>query len=157
MQIRTFEMIPKSCILLEKHMKCLLALIRLSLWGNEDTPLLASREEYDELIKQAILLLTAPVLDKITMPQELLADWRKLIIQQISYNTRIDYAQDQLPITVPYVILKGTAAAQYYPQPEYRTMGDVDIMTRREDLDKAYQQLLDMMKHATNKKGTDKD
>ena len=41
------------------------------------------------------------------------------------------------------VILKGTSAAQYYPYPEYRTMGDIDIMTRREDYDIACKQLMD--------------
>ena len=44
---------------------------------------------------------------------------------------------------MPYVILKGTAAAQYYPHPEYRAMGDIDIMTRHEYFDNACQQLTD--------------
>ncbi|MBQ1310285.1 MAG: nucleotidyltransferase family protein [Blautia sp.] len=36
-------------------------------------------------------------------------------------------------MTVPYVILKGTCAAKYYPYPECRAMGDIDIMTSHED------------------------
>lgn len=48
-----------------------------------------------------------------------------------------------IPITVPYAVLKGTTASQYYPYPEYRSLGDIDIITRKEDYDKAYQELVD--------------
>ena len=34
---------------------------------------------------------------------------------------------------IPFVILKGTAAAYYYPNPDYRAMGDIDFMVREED------------------------
>ena len=47
-----------------------------------------------------------------------------------------------MPITVPYVILKGTEAAKYYPYPEYRAMGDIDIMTQREDFETACDMLI---------------
>ena len=35
---------------------------------------------------------------------------------------------------IPYVIIKGMAAAAYYPVPFQRTMGDVDFLVAREDL-----------------------
>ena len=53
------------------------------------------------------------------------------------------YIQNSLPVTVPYVILKGTSAAQYYPYPKFRTMGDIDIITKRDDYDCACRQLID--------------
>lgn len=37
---------------------------------------------------------------------------------------------------IPFVILKGFAAAMYYPKPEYRAMGDVDLIVAPEDFDR---------------------
>lgn len=45
-------------------------------------------------------------------------------------------------LTVPYVVLKGTAAAMNYPKPELRVMGDIDIIVRPEDFESAKQGLL---------------
>lgn len=45
-------------------------------------------------------------------------------------------------LTVPYVVLKGTAAAMNYPKPELRVMGDIDIIVRPEDFESAEQELL---------------
>lgn len=36
------------------------------------------------------------------------------------------------------IILKGAAAAMYYPKPEYRCMGDIDILVDPKDFKKAY-------------------
>lgn len=38
---------------------------------------------------------------------------------------------------IPYVILKGAASAAYYPDPLLRTMGDVDFLIDRSNVDKA--------------------
>lgn len=38
---------------------------------------------------------------------------------------------------IPYVILKGLASAQYYPDPLMRSMGDVDFLIKSEYLDEA--------------------
>ena len=40
------------------------------------------------------------------------------------------------------MILKGTTAAKYYLHPEYRVMGDIDIMTSRDDYPAACEMLL---------------
>lgn len=36
---------------------------------------------------------------------------------------------------IDYVVLKGVASASYYPEPIYRTMGDVDILVHECDID----------------------
>ena len=69
--------------------------------------------------------------------------WKSFIVEQLIFITQCNYIQSVLPITVPYVILKGTSVAQYYPYPDYRMMGDIDIMTRREDLETACEQLME--------------
>ncbi len=35
---------------------------------------------------------------------------------------------------IPYVILKGSASAAYYPEPELRAMGDVDFLVHEKDI-----------------------
>lgn len=101
------------------------------------------QEDFVEMKQQAIAALPASCLSYIDLSPELKSEWKTLIIQQISFNSRCAYEQSRLPISVPYVVLKGTSAAKYYPHPEYRTMGDIDIMTRREDFDIAIKQLTD--------------
>lgn len=118
-----------------------LSIIRTALW---DEPFVGTinEDDYVEMQKQAVLTLIGPCLAKYHMSQHLFEKWRLSCIQQVYSYARYRRFQDQLPISVPYVILKGTSAGQYYPYPEYRTMGDIDIMTKREDFDIAYHELL---------------
>ncbi len=116
--------------------------IEYSLWGKTEN-VCVDKDIFDEMERHAIAALPAPYLSSMNLSPELAAEWKKNIIQQVSLYTLYCQEQSKLPITVPYVILKGTSAAKYYPYPEYRTMGDIDIMTRREDFDQAFQQLLD--------------
>ncbi len=116
-------------------------LIKLSLWGQGKASI--NQVVFDEMKLHAISALPASCLPSLDISPEMKREWKAIIIQQISFNTRCAYEQSKLPISVPYVILKGTSAAQYYPHPEYRTMGDIDIMTRREDYDTALKQLID--------------
>lgn len=63
----------------------------------------------------------------------------------ISKNVQISYEQEQLSTVlrgIPYVVLKGLAAAIYYPEPLRRTLGDIDIIVRPEDFFGAYHQLV---------------
>ena len=121
--------------------KELFNLIKLSLWGNGTA--VVDRDIYEEMKQQTIAALPASCFSSFNMPPEIKKEWGNLVINQVSFYIQSNYEQSQLPISVPYVILKGTSVAKYYPYPEYRTMGDIDIMTRREDLDKACQELID--------------
>lgn len=59
-----------------------------------------------------------------------------------------------------YVILKGIASATYYPRPELRCLGDVDFLTKEEnvlEIEKeivalGYENYLDNGRHITFKK-----
>ena len=62
----------------------------------------------------------------------------------IGKNVQISYEQGQLHQvlqSIPYVVLKGLAAAIYYPEPLRRTLGDIDIIVRPEDFARAYHAL----------------
>ena len=115
-------------------------LIKVSLWGKGKV--IADQNRYEEMKKHAIASLLLPYLSQQCLNSELKKEWMRYGLQQISYYIKSNYEQSNLPLSVPYVILKGTSAAQYYPYPEYRTMGESDMMTRREDLETARQQLL---------------
>lgn len=120
----------------------ILELVKLSLWG-EGYPQI-DRPVYDEMCRQAIIALPTHVLSQIDIPVDIKNEWKNKIFQTIAFNTNYQSVQLQLPLLqVPYVILKGTAAAQYYPHPEYRAMGDIDIMTKREDYSRACDLLLE--------------
>ena len=115
-------------------------LIKLSIWG-EGNPTV-DLSVFQEMKSQAIVALPAPVLSSLNLQQGLIREWRNAVYQQITCYENYVYVQSRLPIDVPYVILKGTSAAQYYPHPEYRTMGDIDIITRQEDYNSACEALL---------------
>ena len=57
--------------------------------------------------------------------------WQNVLISLLEENN------------IPSVILKGAAAAMYYPYPSLRTMGDVDILVRRKNLERAVQLMED--------------
>ncbi len=119
----------------------LMGLIRLSLWGSGSSA--ANRELFEEMKRHTIAALPASCLPSLGLSDDLQEEWKTYILQQLASYAQCRYEQSILPISIPFVILKGTSAAKYYPYPDYRMMGDIDIMTRREDLDKAYHQLID--------------
>ena len=95
----------------------LLKLIRASLWG-EAVPDHAE-EALEEAKKQALVPLLYPGSAE--------------AMRYSAHHIRILYAQDRLTelmraAEIPAVILKGAAAAVYYPDPFLRTMGDVDFI-----------------------------
>ncbi len=119
----------------------MLGLIKLSLWGKGTT--IADQDTYEEMKQQAVASLLGPYLLSLKIPNDLRQEWKAFIFEQYLFGTQCNYMQSILPITVPYVILKGTSVAKYYPYPDYRMMGDIDIMTRREDLETACEQLVE--------------
>lgn len=110
-----------------------------SLWGAGDA--WADRELYAEMRKQTIALLPADCLTSLNLAQDLLQEWEFYSIQQLTYNIQCKYEESKLPISVPYVILKGTSAAMYYPRPDYRALGDIDVITSRKDFETALREM----------------
>ena len=116
----------------------LLNLIRISLWSDTEWPHPAPAV-LSEARKQAVVPLIAPNSPEAT--------------QHTAHYLRILYAQDALAALfaeagIPMVILKGSAAAIYYPEPVLRTMGDIDLIVPQEMFDGA----VALMAHAGYKK-----
>lgn len=115
-------------------------LVQAALWGKK-THSSVTESVYEEMRKHAIATLIGGSISDLKVSPEIIKKWKISVFQELTFNANYQHVQANLPLTVPYIVLKGTSAAQYYPYPEYRTMGDIDIMTYREDYDLAYQQL----------------
>ena len=100
-------------------------------------------EIYNRCREHGIQALAASILKDTSMPDDLRKRWKMDIQRHILRYARYTYALSQFPVTVPYVILKGLSAARYYSSPEYRSLGDIDIMTLREDMQAACDSLLE--------------
>jgi len=114
--------------------------IKKSLWN--DGAAKADEAIFREMTTHTIAPLAAPILPELSLTPELFSAWDDAVVKTVVKYRKYLRQQSFLPVSVPYVILKGTAAAQYYPYPEYRVMGDIDIMTRREDHEKACAMML---------------
>ena len=100
-------------------------------------------EIYNRCREHGIQALAASILKDTSMPDDLRKRWKVDIQRHILRYARYTHLLSQLPVTVPYVILKGLSAARYYSSPEYRSLGDIDIMTLREDMQAACDSLLE--------------
>ena len=87
---------------------------------------------YEEMRAQTIQGLVMDILPELPCPDDLKKLWRSECFQMVKNGIRLRYEQAEfLSILekqeIPYVVLKGTAAAMYYPNPMLRGMGDVDV------------------------------
>ncbi len=99
---------------------------------------------YDELIAHCVHAIPANQIDKAKISPQQAAKYT----QTVGRNIQIFYsilAEQKKVLNVlsgiDVVILKGTAAAMNYPQPEYRSMGDIDIIVKPDDFSSAYTML----------------
>lgn len=98
---------------------------------------------YEELKAQSIHVLLASCANQLRMSD----NERKQYTNDIGKNLQQFYSilEEQSNVitcfkkeNIPSVILKGAAAAINYPHPEYRCMGDVDVLVRKEDFERAF-------------------
>lgn len=83
------------------------------------------------------------VLDEKTRKQ-----WNQTIIFQMTFWVKLMQEQELLiqlmnKNNIDMVIIKGAAAAIYYPRPDLRVMGDIDFLVHPQEFQKAYQILLE--------------
>jgi hypothetical protein len=93
---------------------------------------------YEEARVQSVFPLIYSVAEE-HIPDDKKAQYRQINKRIISNNIRVDYEHSELhqlmtDNKIPYVAMKGSASALYYPQPYLRTMGDVDFMINKDDL-----------------------
>ena len=121
-------------------------LLKLALSDDDQYDIELSDDEYcliyEELVQQTVFALLLPIISYINgIPEDILSKWEKSFYYQISNYSQYCYAQDIVKKhlndkKIPFVILKGTSASCYYPEPELRAMGDIDIITKKEDTER---------------------
>lgn len=110
-------------------------------------------EQWEQLLKEmeqqtVCELPYAWIKNNLEIPEEKKVCYKQLVMQNITNNLGILKEQEAaLKLLerhhIPAVILKGSAAAIYYGHPELRTQGDIDILTKPEDFERAYKVLLE--------------
>lgn len=104
---------------------------------------------YNELEMQAILVLPYKyVRTNVELSPEDMSRYHQDVLQTATNFYFNMQAQDEVVRLfkengIPAAILKGSAASVYYPDPEIREMGDIDIITKPEDFERAYNLLCD--------------
>ncbi len=120
--------------------KTMLSLLRCALWGQEEFLLLPEEEMaavWEELQRQHVQALCADVLGRqgdrnaVQAAAVGIRRWFQVLTVQSELLKLLE--QEKIPVAV----LKGGAVDRYYPRPEYRAMGDIDLLVRPEDFDTA--------------------
>ena len=102
---------------------------------------------FDECRAQSVTSLAFSALPKNKVIEEVFNKWKEQVNSGLAANSRICYAHTMLhnlltEAGITYVILKGCASAEYYPDPLLRTMGDVDFYIRENDKKTAHDLLI---------------
>ncbi len=126
---------------MEQAQQMLLHLLSGALTGKASMPVPATDWEavFTEAQHQAVPLMALDAASAYTaeIPAEVYDHWMRSSVDFFEANWRVTAGQAQLTALLsahqlPYVILKGAAAAAFYPRPELRLLGDVDFLIRPE-------------------------
>jgi len=125
---------------------------------NEKVDTLENRiEEWDEIYEEAkahgIHTLLYPVLKEMNIQKrvgaEIMQKWQKSALSLSMYQLQLmKEVQKVLSCFhkegIEAIALKGIILRELYPYPELRSMGDADILVRRQDMDRAKEILLEL-------------
>lgn len=120
--------------MIEQSQQVLLEAIKASLFGNAFS--YPADTDWDAVMKEARSQTVMGLISSVIPVHDESSDQGK------AYYMRLLYEQDKLlklldHHNIPCVILKGCAAAVYYPRPYLRAMGDVDFLVPRDRFDEA--------------------
>lgn len=135
----------------------LLELIKIALNPEDKSSIVLHESEWPELYKLiseqgmgSILFPIISILPETSKPNRILYDqWKNQIlfaaVSQLSRIQRLKRIVDNLnSVNLPFIVLKGPAIARFYDRPEYRIMGDLDILVEDKDMVLA-QQTIELM------------
>jgi len=127
---------------------CLLTLLRIGLQFETAEHCSVHFSAFEQLIEQVRIQTVLPMIYDAIMQlpddqkpsKTVISLLKSETICSIIFNERLLVMQDELLTLlktedIPCVILKGTSAAVYYPKPELRVQGDIDILVDKADLD----------------------
>lgn len=107
----------------------LLELLKAALFNCE--PVIPNDADWNKILSAAKTQCLVPLL-RPYVPETYYNEWNKISYQYQAHYMQMIYTQNSLiqllnQNRVPYVILKGTSSAIYYPNPLLRAFGDIDI------------------------------
>lgn len=116
-------------VLLDQEQACFIDLLKASLF--DLTPVIPDRVNWEKIFSIAKAQCVVPLIATY-VPAEHKNDWRNTAFQSRAHYIQLIYEQNSLvdllrANQIPFVIIKGTAAAIYYPNPSLRSFGDVDF------------------------------
>ncbi len=129
------------------------ALLKEALFGYPHTNLESIVDEglwnkvFGELSKQSVLGLTSSIIcNHRDIPESILESWGKSRIATVKKYVQEAFIQNEAckiiqDKGIDVVVIKGMASAIYYPIPELREMGDVDLLVRPENYEEAIRSL----------------
>lgn len=132
----------------ERELKAILSILSSALFGN--APELPDGLDWDALFLESVAQAVFPLVFQATqelLPGDVKRKWEGFFLQTLTLNIRAFIAHTRIHRLLTehgilYVILKGCASARYYPEPELRTMGDVDLFVDTKDLDRCSELLI---------------
>ena len=102
-------------------------------------------EIFHELKNQAVEVIPIGIIERFSdlIPADLYEGWIIYSAQVLAYGKKISKCQEKLTSlleneNIKPCIIKGMAAALYYPYPLYRYMGDIDFLVNKCDFDRAF-------------------
>lgn len=134
---------------IDKTYNAILALLRKSLFDidySSDFLNSFSKDIWEDIYNEASIHQIVPLVFKAirSLPQNLQPDagvlekWRNVVLKGVILSEHILAEQSNLVerfrlAGIESVILKGTSVSQFYPMPELRLQGDIDILVTKED------------------------
>ena len=131
---------------LSVEQQSLLILLQQSLWRKSDQlPEKINWEFVDKYATQqgvVALAYDGATTLKADLPTELRQKWSQKTLMGVMKNERLLVAQDMVlgwlaQHGIPAVILKGSSVSRFYPQPDLRVLGDIDILIPEENIPQA--------------------
>ena len=119
---------------------CVIKLLAHSLFQTEFTP--DSETDWEKVLTEAEQQAVFPLVFHAAesfLPLELSKKKKTLYFKHLYNNLGCIHAHGESHCCltnagIPYVVLKGCVSASYYPEPELRTMGDVDLYVEKSDM-----------------------
>lgn len=127
--------------MLTQSQKTLLSIVKSTLWYTESFP---SDTDWDEIEaiaqEQGVLWMLYPGTKNagVSVPTVYYKKWRNMAHSSVFYNEQKNDFQTELldwfqENSIPVVILKGISCSRYYPFPNMRPLGDIDILVESEN------------------------
>jgi hypothetical protein len=111
------------------------------------------REVFDEAKAHDVYPLIYPLIKGISkhhfLDEVLMSEWRNAtlmcgIIQLNHINQMKKVFQSFKEVNIPIIALKGLVLREMYPSPEFRAMGDADVLVHKEDVKEAEKVLISL-------------